>query len=162
METIRHNKANIVSVEVNPGKQALDIQLSSYLGHKLARSKSKLWIVSNDTDFDKVISFWHEQGYQNVERIVKLGDSALFEELDNAVEHFENLDVNTTDVQTIEVPAAKAVDDITPEMWKHIHKLIKSYGKTKDRKSRIHGELLKEYGQEQGLFIYKKIQPKLG
>lgn len=53
------------------GRNALDFQLVSFLGHLLAKSKMKseqYYIVSNDKGFDPVCEFWTERGYK-VERM---------------------------------------------------------------------------------------------
>lgn len=51
-------------------KQSLDMHLVSYLGYLLGiHSKQCAYvIVSKDTDYDNIIKFWKEEGYQNISR----------------------------------------------------------------------------------------------
>lgn len=60
-------------------KQSLDMHLVSYLGYLLGihGKQSAYVIVSKDTDYDNIIKFWKEEGYQNISRKQKLqGTSA--------------------------------------------------------------------------------------
>lgn len=60
----RDIKLNLVKVSVGT-KNALDFQLSSYLGYLIAKTekqKCSYYIVSNDTGYDFIVSFWNEQG----------------------------------------------------------------------------------------------------
>lgn len=55
------------------GKNALDFQLSTYLGFLIANGKSEqgLYIISKDRGFDHVINFWLEQNNTNAPIIRK-------------------------------------------------------------------------------------------
>ena len=60
-------------------KNSLDFQLTTYLGYKIGqqgKKNARYVIISADTDYDKVISFWQENG-QTVERCATLMDKAL-------------------------------------------------------------------------------------
>ncbi|MCM1299240.1 MAG: PIN domain-containing protein [Firmicutes bacterium] len=53
-------------------KDALDFQLSSYLGYIIAKNeeqKSTYYIVSNDKGFNHVLQFWRARGV-NIERVI--------------------------------------------------------------------------------------------
>ena len=55
-------------------KNSLDFQLTTYLGYKIGqqgRKPADYVIISADTDYDKVIDFWEENG-QTVERCATL------------------------------------------------------------------------------------------
>lgn len=62
-------------------KQSLDMHLVSYLGYLLGINKGKQCayvIISKDTDYDNIINFWKEDGYQNISRKQKIpGDTPL-------------------------------------------------------------------------------------
>lgn len=51
-------------------KQSLDMHLVSYLGYLLGvhGKQCAYVIVSNDKDYDNIISFWKEEGYVNISR----------------------------------------------------------------------------------------------
>lgn len=64
-------KKHIVPV----GKQSVDMHLVSYLGYLLGSCNSKpaaFVIVSEDKDYNNIIQYWKEKGYQNISRIHKL------------------------------------------------------------------------------------------
>lgn len=55
-----HKAANIAFIKVNPGNQALDLQLASYLGALMASAEDDcaFYIVSKDKGFQCLIPFW--------------------------------------------------------------------------------------------------------
>lgn len=55
-------------------KQSLDMHLVSYFGYLLGihGRQCSYVIVSNDTDYDNIIKYWKEEGYQNISRKQKL------------------------------------------------------------------------------------------
>ena len=61
---------NIERYLVPVRKQSLDMHLVSYLGYLLATygKQCSYVIVSNDKDYDNIISFWKEEGYPNISR----------------------------------------------------------------------------------------------
>jgi len=136
MSCLAGNTANVRTVEAMPGKQALDIQLSSFLGHSIKKNAESFYIVSRDTDFDKVINFWNQQGYENLSRITS------FEAKDNP--EYEE-----------EIPA---LDENVKQV---INSVIKKYESADDKKTRIHGELVQIFGADQGKRFYDIIRSDL-
>lgn len=65
-----------INVHVVPvRKQSLDMHLVSHLGYLLGSCMDKtdaFVIVSNDKDYDNIIQYWMDNGYQNISRIQKL------------------------------------------------------------------------------------------
>ena len=60
-------------------KNSLDFQLTTYLGYQIGqqgKKSARYVIISADTDYDKVIAFWQENG-QTVERCATLMEQAL-------------------------------------------------------------------------------------
>lgn len=50
------------------GKNALDFQLSSYVGHLISKyPDEKINIISNDKGFSYLLAFWQKQGFMNLE-----------------------------------------------------------------------------------------------
>lgn len=75
-QLILNCKTNIVYKEVQNGhKNALDFQLSSYLGYLLSSKptdSTQFTIISNDNDYDDVISFWNSELSLNIYRVADL------------------------------------------------------------------------------------------
>lgn len=75
VEKIVRQKAKLESYKAGTGaKNALDFQLSSYLGYMIAKgekTKDRFYIVSKDTGFNRLVDFWVERGV-TVKRIVNL------------------------------------------------------------------------------------------
>lgn len=65
---------DITSHLVPAGKQSLDMHLVSYLGCLMGMHGKGCGyvIVSNDKDYDNIVSFWKEEGYPNISRKEKL------------------------------------------------------------------------------------------
>ena len=56
------------------GKNALDFQMSSYVGFLISKyPNEKINIVSNDKGFENLLSFWREQGFDNLELRKNIG-----------------------------------------------------------------------------------------
>ena len=55
-----HGSADLEMIEVPAGKQSADMHIGSYLGYLAGKNEKNcsIVIVSKDSDFDKVISFW--------------------------------------------------------------------------------------------------------
>ena len=60
---LRNMKAEISIIEVHHGKQALDIQLASYLGYLIGTEPedTEYYIISKDKGYRNVQSFWPER-----------------------------------------------------------------------------------------------------
>lgn len=75
VEKIVRQKAKLESYKAGTGaKNALDFQLSSYLGYMIAKgekTEDRFYIVSKDTGFNRLVDFWVERGV-TVKRIVNL------------------------------------------------------------------------------------------
>lgn len=74
MDIVFSKGADIKGHIVPTRKQSLDMHLVSYLGHLLGihGRQCAYVIVSKDTDYDNIIKFWKEEGYQNISRQQKI------------------------------------------------------------------------------------------
>ena len=65
------SKADITYFEVKAGgKNALDFQLSTYLGYLIGnKKKARCYIVSNDRGFEFVRDFWKKQGFIPIKEV---------------------------------------------------------------------------------------------
>ena len=74
------------------GKNALDFQMSSYVGFLISKyPNEKINIVSNDKGFENLLSFWREQGFDNLELRKNIGLTLT----DAAPETVDNENVHT-------------------------------------------------------------------
>lgn len=75
IEEINSHGARIESYRAGTGsKNALDFQLSSYLGYVIAKNENKqcqYFIISEDTGYDRVVEFWQGRGIA-IKRIANL------------------------------------------------------------------------------------------
>lgn len=125
-----------------PGKDAADMQLSSYLGYLLSHTKSgdKVIILSNDKGFDTVCMFWKARGF-GVSR--------------------QSLD-GTAPAQA-ETYAAKECRELIETYLKKKDKkyakdIVILLGKEKDLQI-IYQSLVKTHGQQKGSQLYKQVRP---
>lgn len=129
-------KAKKEYIKVNVGTaNALDFQLSSYLGSCIEKDKDqRYFIISKDSGFDAVCNFWKGRGI-SIERI-------------NAV---STIDKNKDEI-------VKALTDTVSEKDAlKVYKIICNY-KTKQG---IHNNLVKEFpseGNKKASVIYKNIK----
>lgn len=58
-----HGSAELKMIEVPAGKQSADMHIGSFLGYLAGKmgKECNVVIVSNDTDFDNVVTFWKEK-----------------------------------------------------------------------------------------------------
>ena len=140
MQSLHDNSAKLCSVEVAPGKQALDIQLSTYFGHMIQNDTNRYYIVSNDADFDKIVDFWKKRGVCGISRISSIEEASVQEK----------------ECRRSSITEVTALED--PEIRTWIEDIISRYANDADRKSRIHGELSRRFGQTDGRRIYMQIK----
>ena len=89
------------------GKNALDFQLVSELGHKLCQEpKAEFIIVSDDYGYDAAIRYWKERSY-NVHRIGKKNCKPI---LQKKVEEKENVR-NVTEVEEVTQDSSMSVQE---------------------------------------------------
>ena len=73
----RFNSVDLSFHEIPVGNQSLDMHLVSYLGYLIginANNKYKYVIISNDSDYDKIISFWKNKNKSLVIRQNKISN----------------------------------------------------------------------------------------
>ncbi len=99
----RHGEADLEMIEVPAGKQSTDMHIGSYLGYLAGKlgSKCTVVIVSNDTDFDKVIDFWEEKIGIAVSR------SQQIKKKTTTKSQPKKLQISSTSKNTIRVSSAK-------------------------------------------------------
>ena len=131
-------------IECFTGQNALDFQLSSFLGYLLSKEESEnddFVIVSNDKGYDPLCEFWSCRGY-SVQRLSINKDG--IKESDDDYE----VDFNDTDF----------LRGILPDSYKKDVDLIRKILEYKTL-PQIHNELIKLYGNKDGLALYNLIKP---
>lgn len=148
---------------VKAGNQSLDMCLSSYLGYliKSYGNKNKYVIVSADTDYDSVISFWKSHNITNASRKFSTkGDNKTAVKKDTSKKKNEK----------------KPPSDITTELNNRIAKLLSSKGvdatvrgsitsivakNYKRGKKDVYLGIIQKFGQNDGLKYYRFIKKEL-
>lgn len=149
IEDIIRKEASFACFEIKSGtKNALDFQLSSYLGYLIGSGcdDDNIYIVSNDKGYDCLCNFWQNFSCVKVKRISR---TLLMEEV---VEEKKSPKVKTSDLVTLEEVKTYISEDEHPE---EIMNIINAY-KTK---SAINNGISKYFRDSKvSGTIYKKLK----
>ena len=149
LQEIRKSNANIELKKVSAGKNALDFQLSSYVGYLIGSSNNDFCVVSNDNGFDAIVNFWKNEKGITIKRQKSLGATA-----NNTAKNSEQKNVGG-DIESTLNSADLSLDE---SQIKEVVKIVSSY-KTKNA---IHSNLQKHFkDSERASAIYKLIKPYL-
>lgn len=161
IETLCHlNSVNLISHEIPVGNQSLDMHLISYLGYLIGKKENhcKYVIISNDTDYDNVITFWKEQNITNITRQTKISS------IQNNSAKTTPLNSNTTVTDSqkrcqLNTEVQRAIKNAGYN-GTYINKVasivVKCYGEETFANC-IHNELRRQYNNYSDL--YKSIKP---
>ena len=142
-------KSKVTYFEVDTiGQNALDFQLSSYIGYILGKkSDCECYIISNDRGFENVCNFWRTRGIRlrivpDILHSSKDTGTARKSEIKAAL---KDMDLKKEEVDFIKDILIKTVgrDDITLPQIKNI----------------INQSLCKAFGSEKTKEIYSKVKP---
>lgn len=188
---VNFNNTNLYFHEVPASKQSVDMNLVSYLGYLIGKNGTdgcRYVIISKDTDYDNVISFWLRWKHVVIERREKIKPDIVIEpdttvEYNGEVYQFANFpgmnEYSTGELVAVLkkagiVPLDKASFALTGEIHKRLTKegigsdiiafttsLAAKYHAEKDFKTIIYRSLVKEYGQKEGQKIYTLIKKQL-
>ena len=144
-EKIKKCKANFILKKVSVGfKDALDFQLSSYIGYIITKkSYENLIIISNDRGYEAIIRFWKEES--DIDFISNSPD----------IEHVLNNILVEQDRKIKNIIEGTGGKIAETEIIK-LEKLIKE-----NKKDEIHNFLQSKYGFRKGDFLYNKFKKKL-
>ena len=98
----------------NTTKNALDFQLSSYVGFLLAKfPKEKIYIVSKDKGYENLLSFWADRGYHQIELTenIRINNKSVTES-DNSNESLESEVITKEAELIIEADSAEIVEEV--------------------------------------------------
>jgi hypothetical protein len=122
-------------------KNALDFQLSTYLGFIISETnkEDKYVIISKDTGFDRVVDFWKAQNVK-IKRKIDLTN---------------NVEVNIPSINTPKI----TIDTIIKN--KKDRQLVIDICKKYKNKNDLHNALIKEMGAKKGRTTYQQIKNKI-
>ena len=138
LDAIYKSGINVSFKLCQTGNNSLDFQLSSYLGYLAGKNNNINYIIiSNDKGFDTVVLFLQSNANVKVKRIGlnNINDNKYIEMTVKSLPNFEKCEAVA------------------------LYRLINS-NKNKNLEQ-FHNILIKKYGQERGLIIYKAIKPVL-
>ena len=151
---VNFNNTNLYFHEVPAGKQSVDMNLASFFGYLVAQNDAsaiKYIIVSKDTDYDNVITFWRNKRAINIVRQ-------------------ERIKTDTQPVKPAPAPAPQEPSELHKSLTKgglnadtisYVVSLAEANIKKKDVKTIVYLSLVKKYGQQDGLKIYNLIKKQL-
>ncbi len=133
-------------IECHKGNNGLDFQLVTYLGYELrADSINEMIIVSNDTGFDAVVSFWSE-------RDMKVSRMSLHNASNSQP---KNIPVSEGGL-VADLPTVEVHEKISGVDKNELYTIINCVGK--NNSSYIHLALTHFYGNKNGENIYKALK----
>ena len=140
-EMIMQSSAQIFYYKVNVGKKnALDVQLATYLGYLIAKDPREIYYnVSKDDGFDYVRNFWKQKNIE-VKKIVNLSMMEAETEQEEQIKKLMEL-----------------LGDDSREEAQAVSEIIEKF-KTKQA---INNALVKRYDSTKGGKVYKAIKPLL-
>jgi hypothetical protein len=136
-------------------KNALDFQLSSYLGYLIGKGEadSRFYIVSNDKGYDCLCEYWKAQNVK-VERIT-LQEAEPVKEKNDAAKPKKKSKVSTSDLATLEEIEELLSEEDEPE---EVLRIFNQY-KTKQSICNTMSKVFKD--SKRASAIYKKLKPLL-
>lgn len=152
------SKADITYFEIKAGgKNALDFQLSTYLGYLIGnRKKTKFYIVSNDKGFEYVRDFWKKQGVK-IEIISNIRENAAPDEADEEyIQKYSKEDFRKifNDMNLSEENLQFIIDIFDKNMKQASLSLPQ-------KKQQINSELCRKFGGNETKRLYEKLKPFL-
>ena len=156
LKYLKDQKAKIDYFEIKSGKQSLDLSLCSYLGYliKAYGNRSKYIILSGDTGFDNVIDFWKSRGIAGVTRQKTV-------EQKKAKTKENNTSENDKTVLNNKIAKALKGKGLNGNTIGDISSLVVKHYNEKNSKHVIYLEIIKKYGQKDGLEYYGFIKKEL-
>ena len=147
MRLLSASKAQIEYIKVGTqGRNALDFQLSSYIGYLLGRHEgARCYIVSNDKGYANVQIFWFSQG-ERVKLVPSIGDRKTVSTKRSDVERVvEELDLTDEEKEKVTDLVWARLKDGSPHL-SHI-------------KVGINNDLVQRFGGEKTKLIFNVIRP---
>lgn len=161
----------VITIKCNPGSKAasaLDFQLVSIIGYMINRYPSAEYcIMSKDKGYDPMVKFWSDAGYSVCRKEpTKLSKSS---EVESKVENNVQIDAPTeADKVLTEEEKKKKRDEFVASLLPGKNKKVRNQVKTimsakdsKEKKNNVYHAVIKQFGQKEGLEIYRAIRDHL-
>ena len=146
----RLNGKSITYHNVPQRKQSVDMHLVSYLGYLIGQGEKSITIVSEDTDYDNVISFWEKATDVHVKRSLTIAQP---KKKQAAPKEKELLNAS--------VMRALSKAGYKPEIVGSVASIVAHHLGTGNRKEQIHTAIVQKYGQPRAMEIYHVIRKTL-
>ncbi|MBR0136973.1 MAG: hypothetical protein IJM15_00980 [Erysipelotrichaceae bacterium] len=178
-ELTNDNRYHIDIIDCRTGKNNLDFHLSSYLGYLIGKNRySSYVIVSQDTGYDLVISYWKKEGY-DVKRINTKPESSQRKPARRVVSgvKISNSQNERKQQSSTRKNQKKTTASKVSGRTELLNSLLSSYPKAeiegvknlldgvpmemRTDKNHIYNALVKKYKKEKGLAIYTLIKKDL-
>lgn len=162
------NSANLSTHKIPAGKQSLDMHLVSYLGYLIGSHKSNndYVIISKDSDYNNIISFWKKQNNTKITRHKKISDYQKDNKNTNTIANNTNSQkdketkTKKSDIKcqlNTEIQRAIINADFPRDTSNNVASIVVKYYEEDKALNTIHNELKKFYPDY--LKIYKIIKP---
>lgn len=157
--------ASIECIQCRTGSDALDFQLVTELGYRIAKNANEEYvIVSNDMGFDIVVKYWCDRGISVNRELTKHGEIVRTKQKAMAEATTKGWSP-ATDHPERELNFAKRFREagISETMAHEIAAMaiIVLREPKKQRMTSIYSKIIKKYGQRSGLKTYRQIKPIL-
>lgn len=167
-----HNLSNLRIFDVPQGSQSVDKHLLAYLGYLIGKygTKAKYVIVSKDTGYDTISSFWTDELGVSIRRQPTIRpaakpqpkkspaktSNALAKKADTG-NQIKNLAQKKTALNASIMKALTSSGYDNGARGKAASIAVKNYAKA-DRKRLTHDALVAEFGQPRGSDLYNRIK----
>lgn len=162
LEALEGQKAKPEIIKIKSGKQSLDMCLVSYLGYliKTDGKDSKYVIISKDSGFDNVISFWKERKITTVSRQEKQIKAIASEKSKSSKTGVKPSSDKRTELSN---NITKKLNEVSPKIDnKTVGEItsltVKNIG---EGKQAVYLKLIQKYGQKKGLQYYNAIKKEI-
>lgn len=153
------------------GKNALDFQLVTWLGYRLAKVPQESYvIVSKDTGFDAVVDFWKKRG-MNVSRnadlkvpgrkqTVKKAEKKAEKKADKEKKKAQKKEKQQQKKESEKEKKIREVRKQIPEYAGDAPEIVQILGST-NTKQELNNGLVKIFGSDKAGKLYKKLKPMI-
>ena len=160
-QCICNSKANFTYFEITTGgKNALDFQLSSFLGYLISKNQSEdLYIISKDRGFQHVIGFWNDRAEELGVKDLKLIRKVSINAEDSPEESTPSDNTSGTPVITEEA-ADIILDEENETVSSDVVRSVIQNMEEVTSHTALHKQLVFILGYEQGSAVYHDIGTK--
>ena len=162
----RLNGKSITYHNVPQRKQSVDMHLVSYLGYLIGQGEKSITIVSEDTDYDNVISFWEKATDVHVKRSLTIAQPKKKQAANGKMKNAKpaataKMAPKEKELLTASVMRALSKAGYKPEIVGSVASIVAHHLGTGNRKEQIHTAIVQKYGQPRAMEIYHVIRKTL-